>query len=127
MPHVVLEGNLNLKDLIRNFKRVSVRIDDAIIKLDELFINAAENRLLAKAVVVESSKPRSFYLDIMLKGSSITVRLDDLTMPEEKSDGVKLSIALMANLLKKYGDLSISKTNIVDQLSEIDAIKSLQQ
>ncbi len=120
MPHVVLDGNLNLKDLLRNFKRVSVRIDDAIIKLDELFINAAENRLLAKAVVVESGKPRSFYLDVMLKGSSITVRLDDLTMPEEKSDGVKLSIALVANLLKKHGDLKVSKTNIVDQLSKIN-------
>ncbi|GBC73182.1 hypothetical protein HRbin04_00578 [archaeon HR04] len=46
----------------------------------------------------------------MLKGNSITVRLDDFTMPEEKSDGVKMCIALMARLLKSYGNLNISKT-----------------
>lgn len=122
MPHVVLEGRINLNDLSRNFKKVSLRVDDLIIKLDELFINTAENRMLVKAIVVESNKPRSFYLDVMLKGNSITVRLDDLTMPEEKSDGVKMSIALMARLLKSYGDLNISKTNIADQLAKIDSI-----
>lgn len=120
MPHVVLEGSLNIKDL-NNFN-VSLRSNGTIIKIDELFINVAENRLLAKTVVVENGKPISFYLDVMLKGNSITVRLDDLTAPEEKSDGVKMSIALMARLLQRYGNLSISRTNISDQIAKIDAI-----
>ncbi|GBC73181.1 hypothetical protein HRbin04_00577 [archaeon HR04] len=47
-PHVVLEGRINLDDPSRNFKKVSLRVDDLIIKLDELFINTAENRMLVK-------------------------------------------------------------------------------
>lgn len=127
MPHVVLEGNLNINDLVSNFRKFSIHVDGTIIKLDELLINASGNRLLARAVVVESNKPRSFYLDVMLKGNSITVRLDDLTAPEEKSDGVKMSIALMSRLIQRHGDLRIVRTNIGDQLSRIDATIPLQQ
>lgn len=76
---------------------------------------------MIKATSIVNSIPRSYYISILLKGSSITIRLDELTDPE-KNDGVKISLAIVAKMfIIKYG-LKVVRTNINEYLTREDLI-----
>ncbi len=120
MPHVVLEGSINLEELFNN-NRFFLREGDKIVRLDEILVNSMRSRLLVKATAVEAGVSRSYYISMLLKGSSITVRLDELTDPE-KTDSVKISLAVVASMLmKKYG-MKVVRTNIGEYLERADTL-----
>ncbi len=120
MPHVVLEGNINLEEFFNN-NRFFLREGDKIVRLDEILVNSMRSRLLVKATAVEAGVSRSYYINVLLKDSSITVRLDELTDPE-KTDSVKTSLAVVASMLmKKYG-MKVVRTNIGEYLERADTL-----
>ncbi len=118
MPHVVLEGKIDLDDLLNSFKRFFLREGDKIVRLDEMLVNNMRSRLLVKATAVDNAVSRSYYISILLKDSSITVRLDELTDPE-KTDGVKLSLAVVADMLMRRYGMKVVRTNIGEYLERI--------
>lgn len=120
MPHVVLEGSINLEELFNNFNRFFLREGDKIVRLDEILVNSMRSRLLVKATAVEAGVSRSYYISMLLKGSSITVRLDELTDPE-KTDSVKISLAVVASMLMKHG-MKVVRTNIGEYLERADTL-----
>jgi len=54
--------------------------------------------MLSKAIAIDQ-KTQSFYIVVMKRENKITVRLDPITDPE-KTDGVKIALALMAKRIQ---------------------------
>jgi predicted transposase YdaD len=94
-----------------------------IVRIEKYFINQPGDMILAKADAVDQ-KPQSFYILVTNKEDKTTIRLDPITDPE-KTDGVKIALALMAKRIQeieKAHNLYVSKTNIqefIDKLQEI--------
>jgi hypothetical protein len=96
-----------------------------IVRIEKYFINQPGDMILAKADAVDQ-KPQSFYIMVTNKNKEdkTTIRLDPMTDPE-KTDGVKIALALMAKRIQeieKAHNLYVSKTNIqefIDKLQEI--------
>jgi hypothetical protein len=96
-----------------------------IVRIEKYFINQLGDMILAKAVAVDQ-KPQSFYIMVTNKNKEdkTTIRLDPITDPE-KTDGVKIALALIAKRIQeieKAHNLYVSKTNIqefIDKLQEI--------
>jgi len=123
MPHVVLEGKANIDEFFNSFSKIFFRDanNSIIVRLEEILVNNLKTRFLIKATSIVNSIPRSYYISILLKGSSITIRLDELTDPE-KNDGVKISLAILAKMfIIKYG-LKVVRTNINEYLTREDLI-----
>ncbi len=120
MPHVVLEGNVNIEEFFNSFKKVFFRSSDGsiIVRLDEILVNSLKTRLLIKATSVDNGVSRSYYISILVKDSSVTVRLDELTDPD-KSHGVKMSLALVAKMLIAKNGMNIARTNIGEYLDKV--------
>jgi hypothetical protein len=95
-----------------------------IVRIEKYYINQPGDIILAKAVAVDDQKPQSFYIMVMNREDKTTIRLDPTTDPE-KTDGVKIALALMAKRIQeieKAHNLYVSKTNIqefIDKLQEI--------
>jgi hypothetical protein len=95
-----------------------------IVRIEKYYINQPGDIILAKAVAVDDQKPQSFYIMVMNREDKVTIRLDPTTDPE-KTDGVKIALALMAKRIQeieKAHNLYVSKTNIqefIDKLQEI--------
>ena len=68
---------------------------NVIVRIEKYFINQPGDIILAKAVAVDDQKPQSFYIMVMYREDKTTIRLDPITDPE-KTDGVKIALALMA-------------------------------
>jgi hypothetical protein len=103
-----------------------------IVRIEKYFINQPGDMILANAVAVDQ-KPQSFYIVVTNKNKEdkTTLRLDPVTDPE-KTDGVKIALALIAKRIQeieKAHNLYVSKTNIqefIDKLQEITWCKEIQ-
>jgi hypothetical protein len=93
-----------------------------IVRIEHFFINQRCDIILSKAIAIDQ-KTQSFYIVVTNRENKITIRLDPITDPE-KTDGVKIAIALIAKRIQdieKTSNLYVSKTNIqefIDRLQE---------
>ena len=125
MPHIVLSGSILLSNAFEHMYKILFKDQKSniIVRIETYFINQPGDIILAKAVAVDQ-KPQSFYIMVMNREDKITIRLDPTTDPE-KTDGVKIALALMAKRIReieKAHNLYVSKTNIqefIDKLQEI--------
>ena len=125
MPHIVLSGSILLSNAFEHMYKILFKDQKSniIVRIETYFINQPGDIILAKAVAVDQ-KPQSFYIMVMNREDKVTIRLDPTTDPE-KTDGVKIVLALMAKRIQeieKAHNLYVSKTNIqefIDKLQEI--------
>ena len=92
---------------------------NTIIRFEEIFINQLKNLILIKTVVIENTnQPQTYYIMITKKSNNqITIRLNPLTDPKNKTDAVKISLAKISKQYKKLDPaISIGKTNLEQYL-----------
>ena len=124
MPHIVLTNVSDFKSFYNNFKKEVLIIKNekdqtnTIIRFEEIFLNQLENIILIKTIIIESNnQPQTYYIMTMKKNNQITIRLDPLTDPQNKTDAVKTSLANIAKQYKKIDPaISIGKTNLEQYL-----------
>lgn len=124
MPHIVLTNVSEFKSFYNNFKKEVLIIKNekdqtnTIIRFEEIFLNQLENIILIKTIVIESNnQPQTYYIMTMEKNNQVTIRLDPLTDPQNKTDAVKTSLANIAKQYKKIDPaISIGKTNLEQYL-----------
>jgi hypothetical protein len=127
VPHIVLSGSISLSHVFEHMCKSLFKDQKSniIVRIEKYFINQPGDMILAKADAVDQ-KPQSFYILVTNKNKEdkTTIRLDPMTDPE-KTDGVKIALALMAKRIQeieKAHNLYVSKTNIqefIDKLQEI--------
>ena len=125
MQHIVLSGSILLSNAFERMYKILFKDQKSniIVRIETYFINQPGDIILAKAVAVDDQKPQSFYIMVMYREDKTTIRLDPITDPE-KTDGVKIALALMAKRIQeieKAHNLYVSKTNIqefIDKLQE---------
>jgi hypothetical protein len=127
VPHIVLSGSISLSHVFEHMYNLLFKDQKSniIVRIEKYFINQPGDMILANADAVDQ-KPQSFYIMVTNKNKEdkTTIRLDPMTDPE-KTDGVKIALALMAKRIQeieKAHNLYVSKTNVqefIDKLQEI--------
>jgi hypothetical protein len=128
MPHIVLTNVSNLEIFYNDFKKDILIIKNekkdqtnTIIKFEEIFINQWKSLILIKTIVIENTEgSQTYYIMITKKGNNqVTIRLDPLTDPKNKTDAVKISLAKIAKQYKNLDSaISIGKTNLEHYLQQ---------
>jgi hypothetical protein len=124
LPHIVLSGSIQLGNTFKQMNKMLFKDQksNVIVRIENFFINQRCDIILSKAIAIDQ-KTQSFYIVVMNRENKITIRLDPITDPE-KTDGVKIALALMAKRIQdieKISGLYVSKTNIqefIDRLHE---------
>jgi hypothetical protein len=125
VPHIVLSGSISLSEVFENMYELLFKDQKSniIVRIEKYFINQPGNMILAKADAVDQ-KPQSLYIMVTNKEDKTTIRLDPITDPE-KTDGVKIALALMAKRIQeieKAHNLYVSKTNIQEFIEKLQEI-----
>lgn len=124
MPHIVLSGSISLSNVFEHMYKIlfkDQKKSNIIVRIEKYYINQPGDIILAKAVAVDDQKPQSFYIMVMYREDKTTIRLDPITDPE-KTDGVKIALALMAKRIQeieKAHNLYVSKTNIQEFIDKL--------
>jgi len=116
MPHVVLNGDVKLREVFDRLKPVTSRDQDVILKTLKKYIDDEEKSILTEALVIEKSKKMAFLALLSSREDGFVVRIYPGSSVE-KTDGVKRVLAEIAKqLLGTFPGLKVGKTNLQDFL-----------
>lgn len=114
MPHIVLEGTVDLKTYYSRYEPASIKTGDDIFKFQNIFTNQAGDTLLIEALAIEGRHINRFFLQIAGREDAVTVKIYPGTDPE-KTGGVKKMLALVAKQIKdmnpgaRYGTTNLKE------------------
>ncbi|MBW2282225.1 MAG: hypothetical protein JRG76_12385 [Deltaproteobacteria bacterium] len=114
MPHVVVEGDVDLVAWAEAFEPLLVRRGGDVLRADAVYVAKDGRTALVEALAIEAGRKLPFYVKIARHDrGSATVRIDPLTHPE-RSDGVREIVALVGeDLLEHTAGAVLGATNLV--------------
>ncbi|NIV44536.1 hypothetical protein GWN49_06640 [Candidatus Bathyarchaeota archaeon] len=116
MPHVVLNGDVRLRDVFDRLKPVTRREENLILRTLKKYIDDEEQSILTEALVIEKGNKAAFLALLSRREDGFVVRIYPGSSVE-KTDGVKRVLAEIAKqLLDTFPDLKVGKTNLQDFL-----------
>ena len=117
MPHVVLQGAVDLRELSRSLSREVRRWGPAVLKTEEVWCRSDGSALLIEGVVVEHSRPLHPVAVISLQHGDTSIRLWRLGVVE-RTPAVQRWLACLAAELQVLGAGEVRKTNLPNSLLE---------
>ena len=113
MPHVVIEGSVDLEAYARDFSALLVRRGSDVLRADEIYRERGGRALIVAALAIESGRKLPFYVKITThERGTATVRIDPTT-PVERSDGVRDLVAQIgADLLARSPGAKLGRANV---------------
>jgi len=116
MPHIVLEGPVDLGRFYSDYRQQQQQSGGEVLKLLDIFINRRTDTLLIEALAVENGPPNRFFILAGTRGGKTTVRIYPGSDPE-KTPGVKKLLAMVARQIKEHTPQArYGATNIGDYL-----------
>jgi len=116
MPHVVLNGNVNIDDIFNKFKGLLIRNEDSILKTDNIYVSRDKTAILIESLAIEKGVKNSFLAMISRRDDGIVVRIYP-GIEVEKTSGVKNILSEIAKqLLTFFPKLKVGETNLLDYL-----------
>jgi hypothetical protein len=116
MPHVVLNGTAEMVDIFQQLSPIMIRYEKTLLKTSDKYINFNKSSILVESLAIEDGNKIGFLVLIGKREDGIVVRI----YPEfaiEKTNGVKKILAGIAKqLLERFSELKIGKTNLQEFL-----------
>ncbi|MFH1013456.1 MAG: hypothetical protein V1769_02980 [Thermoplasmatota archaeon] len=116
MPHVVLNGKVNIDEIFNKFKVFLIRNDTSIIKTENFYISRDNKSMIIESLVIENGVKTFFFVMIGHRDDGIVVRIYP-RIEVEKTIGVKMILSEIAKqIISIFPDLQIGETNLLDYL-----------
>ena len=116
MPHIILDGTVDLERFYASFQPTQERKDGEILKTQDIYISQNRKVLLVEAIAVEDGPPQRFFIQASVKDMRTTIRIYQGTDPI-KTAGVKKLLAIVAKMMRdQHPDIAYGSTNLRDFL-----------
>jgi hypothetical protein len=116
MPHVVLNGNVNLDDIFTKFRGVLIRNENGVLKTDNIYISRDKNSIIVESLAIEKGAKNSFLGMISHRDDGVVVRIYPGS-EVEKTVGVKKILSeISRQFLELFPQLKIGETNLLEYL-----------
>ena len=114
MPHVVIEGEIDLAAWSAAFEPLLLRVGGDVLRAERVYLEGGARAALIESLAVEAGRRQSFYIKLSAHDrGTLTVRIDPLTHPD-RSDGVKRLVAeVAARALGSMPGARVVRTNLV--------------
>jgi hypothetical protein len=116
MPHVVLNGRLNIDVIFDGLKNVSLRNESGILRTSDRYMSHEKTAILIESLAIENGVNRGFLTMVSRRDDGVVVRIYPLSSVE-KTRGVKIILAQIAKQIMEIAPgFSIGETNISEYL-----------
>ena len=116
MPHVVLNGKVNIEDIFVKMKPVFIKGGESVLKTANMYIERGKGSILTYSLVIEGGKKNIFLAMIGGREDGVVIRIYPM-LEVEKTDGVKSILAeITKQLLQIFPEFKLGATNLSDFL-----------
>lgn len=118
MPHVILQGPLEVEDIWLSFRTTEFAEKGNHFKAEEAYLSNDKKVLLVRSLVSERGYARTVLVRFTQQTDGVHMGIDKIGSPE-KTDGVKRLLGLYtAMILTMEPRVSVAATNIREFLGE---------
>lgn len=100
MPHVLLEGPVDLGAIFASLEPETVRVPNGVRKIRNTFFNRLESTILVETTVLEAGVTRNFFVRIDLKNGNAMVRIEPMT-PVDRTERVIEAVGWVADRVRR--------------------------
>ena len=124
MPHIVINSRVNFDLIHSNFRSRVIRSSldgGCIYNFKESFQNVSKDTILINTITIESGFSQNYFIQLIKKSDSITVRLYPTTDPKNKTSNIKMSLVIIAKTILESdtrGESFIIRTNLQQFLGD---------
>ena len=112
MPHVVLEGNIDVSTIFEKLEPIMIKDQDFLLKTVEHYINHSSSSILIDCLIIESGQKKQFFAYINNREDGVVIRLYP-KLDVEKTEVVKqILVEIAKKLLDEFPSLEVGKTNL---------------
>ena len=112
MPHVLIEGTIDLSALVDRLSPQTERVADVVRRTRNTFFNRLESTILIETKTVEAGITRNFFVRVDRKRGGAMVRIEPMTAVD-RTTGVIETVAWVAeNVRAQIPDGRLGTTNI---------------
>jgi hypothetical protein len=113
VPHVVLEGPVDIEEVFRRLRPVFVKTDTGIVKATDAYIDRAKRSIIVDSLSIEAGESTRFMMMLEQLEEGLEIKL--FPVPEvPKTDGIKLVLVETAKqLLETFPELEMGETNLI--------------
>ena len=116
MPHIVINGELQVKEIFKEFKPLFIKKNSKIIKTAGLYLSRDNTSILIEALTIDMGKKIAFLPMISQRDDGVVIRIYP-KLDVEKTNLVKKTLAEVAKvILNLFSGTTIGKTNLQDFL-----------
>ena len=116
MPHVVLNGGVNIEEIFNKFNGVLIRNEQGILKTDNIYLNRDKTSMLIESLAIEKGIKNSFLAMVSRRDDGVVIRIYPGS-EVEKTSGVKKILSKIAKqVLTDFPKLKIGETNLLQYL-----------
>ncbi len=116
MPHVVLNGEINVEEIFRSLKPIFIKEDSKILRTNDFYLERGKQTILIDALAVDSTGHRNFLAMISEREDGIVVRIYP-KFEIQKTESVKRLLAEIAKqIIQIWPQLKIGETNLIQYL-----------
>ena len=116
MPHVVLNGEVNLEEIFIKFKSIMIRNENGILKTDNIYFSRDKTSIIIESLAIEKGIKNSFLAMVSQRDDGVVIRIYP-GIEIEKTPGVKKILSGIAKqVLTDFPKLKIGETNLLEYL-----------
>jgi hypothetical protein len=116
MPHIILDGTVDLERFYAGFQPIQERTEGEILKTQDIYISQNRKVLLIEAIAIEGGPPQRFFIQASVKEARTTIRIYQGTDPI-KTAGVKKLLAIVAKHMRdQHPEIAYGVTNLKEFL-----------
>ncbi len=115
MPHLILDGEVDLHRLVDGLPREARRWGTAVLKIEEVWARPDFRAVLVEGVVVEHSRAVHPVVIVATARGATSIRLWPRA-PVERTPAVQRWLAVIAADIRGLGGGALQTTNVADEI-----------
>jgi len=117
LPHVVLNGEIEMKKIFQSISSITHIDNRVIIKSMKKFIDEEENNVLIESLAGTQDNLHRFLTLVSKRKDGLVVRIYPFTQVEKTNQVQQLLAEIAKQLINFFPNLTVGKTNLHDFLA----------
>ena len=116
IPHVVLNGGINIEEIFNKLDGVLIRNEQGILKTDNIYLNRDKTSILIESLAIEKGIKNSFLAMVSRRDDGVVIRIYPGSEVEKTTGVKKILSEITKQILTDFPKLKVGETNLLEYL-----------
>ena len=118
MPHVVLNGDVQLRDVFQRLRPLVLRDPQTLIRTNKKYLDSEGTAIIIESLAGQPNRLHQFLTVVNARKDGLVIRIHPYSQVEKTSQVKQLLAEIAKQLLVALPDLRLGKTNLQEFMTQ---------